>query len=281
MGLEDEFTDIIKKSRNGQSLSVDDLAKQCGLALGELSELEAGTRKATKDEVEALAKTLGLRPGPLSEIADEEWTPQPVPASLQEVHTIVGDIGGYEVKGYVLFDDDAKEALLIDTGYNAPAVLSFLKEKGLTLKGIGLTHGHTDHAGGLEQILGTWNVPVYLGREDFDLAPWLPSKSLLRDPEEGAILQAGRYAVKCLVTPGHTPGGICYQVQQASQELCFVGDTLFAGSIGRANPLTLYQTHLESVRRRVLQLNNKTILMPGHGPATTVVEEIQHNPFAS
>ena len=281
MGLEDEFTDIIKKSRNGQSLSVDDLAKKSGLGAGEVSELEAGTRRASKDEVQALAKSLGLRPGPLGEIANEAWTPHVVPASLREVHTIVGEIGGYEVKGYVLFDSDAKEALLIDTGYDAPAVLSFLDQKGLQLKGVCLTHGHTDHAGGLDQILAAWKVPVYLGQEDVSLAPWLPAKNLLVDPEEGTTLQAGRYTLECLITPGHTPGGICYQVKNGQQDVCFVGDTLFAGSIGRANPLTLYQTHLESVRKRVLQLPNTTILMPGHGPATTVVEEIQHNPFAS
>lgn len=281
MGLEDEFTDIIKKSRNGQSLSVADLAKKSGLLAGELSELEAGTRRASKDEVEAIAKSLGLRPGPLDQIAREEWTPQPVPASLRNVHTIVGEIGGYEVKGYILFDSETKEALMIDTGYNAPAVLSFLDQQGLQLKGICLTHGHTDHAGGLEHILETWKVPVYLGQEDVSLAPWLPPKDLHVNPEEGATLHAGRFALECLITPGHTPGGICYQVKDASQAVCFVGDTLFAGSIGRANPLTLYQTHLESVRKRVLQLPAATILMPGHGPATTVVEEIQHNPFAS
>lgn len=281
MGLEDEFTDIVKKSRNGQSLSIDDLAKKSGLLSGELSELEAGTRRASKDEVEAIAKSLGLRPGPLEEIAKEEWAPLAVPASLREVQTIVGDIGGYEVKGYILFDSNVKEALIIDTGYNAPAVLSFLDQQGLKLKGICLTHGHTDHAGGLEQILATWKVPVYLGQEDVSLAPWVPPKDLLVDPEEGATLHAGQYSLECLITPGHTPGGICYQVKDGKQNVCFVGDTLFAGSIGRANPLTLYQTHLDSVRKRVLQLPNATILMPGHGPATTVVEEIQHNPFAS
>jgi glyoxylase-like metal-dependent hydrolase (beta-lactamase superfamily II) len=63
--------------------------------------------------------------------------------------------------------------------------------------------------------------------------------------------------------------------------LCFVGDTLFAGSIGRANPASLYPVHLESVRSRVLTLPMETVLLPGHGPATTVKEETEHNPFAA
>ena len=78
-----------------------------------------------------------------------------------------------------------------------------------------------------------------------------------------------------MTTPGHTPGGVCYR----ANDYCFVGDTLFAGSIGRANPSTLYPAHLESVRRRVLTLPDQLILFPGHGPATTVREEKEHNPF--
>jgi glyoxylase-like metal-dependent hydrolase (beta-lactamase superfamily II) len=68
-------------------------------------------------------------------------------------------------------------------------------------------------------------------------------------------------------------------VEQGHHEICFVGDTLFAGSIGRANPFSLYPVHLDSVRRRVVTLPNDTILLPGHGPATTVAEELEHNPF--
>ena len=84
-----------------------------------------------------------------------------------------------------------------------------------------------------------------------------------------------------MTTPGHTPGGICYRVSQAEQPLCFVGDTLFAGSIGRSNPANLYETHLDSVRDRVLKLDRDTLLFPGHGPATTVAQELVHNPFGS
>ena len=78
-----------------------------------------------------------------------------------------------------------------------------------------------------------------------------------------------------MTTPGHTPGGVCYKTEGS----CFVGDTLFAGSIGRANPPTLYPTHLKSVRTRVLTLPETLILFPGHGPSTTVREEKAHNPF--
>ena len=95
------------------------------------------------------------------------------------------------------------------------------------------------------------------------------------------VIQVGGLSVRCMATPGHTPGGICYRVEQGTQQICFVGDTLFAGSIGRANPFSLYPAHLDSVRRRVLTLPARTVLFPGHGPATTVSEELSHNPFAA
>ncbi|MBM4123428.1 MAG: MBL fold metallo-hydrolase, partial [Nitrospira sp.] len=120
---------------------------------------------------------------------------------------------------------------------------------------------------------------VYLGSADESLLPWRPSKKWLTSPEEGRAIPVGRLTVRCLATPGHTPGGMCYRVEQGPRDLCFVGDTLFAGSIGRSNPFSLYPLHLESVRRRLLALPSHAVLLPGHGPATTVAEEVAHNPF--
>jgi len=84
----------------------------------------------------------------------------------------------------------------------------------------------------------------------------------------------------CLASPGHTPGGFCYRVSYAGRVFCFVGDTLFAGSIGRSNPPSLYPLHLASVREKLLTLPEDTVLFFRHGPATTVREELDHNPFA-
>jgi glyoxylase-like metal-dependent hydrolase (beta-lactamase superfamily II) len=125
------------------------------------------------------------------------------------------------------------------------------------------------------------DVPVYLGAEDVNLLSWRPPDAQLKMPEHGQTISVGRLRVDCLATPGHTPGGICYRVDADSQRICFVGDTLFAGSIGRSNPSTLYQTHLRSVQTHVLGLLPEYRLLPGHGPATTVREELDHNPFAA
>ena len=277
MPLEDEFSDIIKKARMGQGLSVAEVSRTTGLPGGDITAMERGDPPRDRAEVRALAKALGLRPGPLEQIAIDQWEPS-VASPISWVETVRGSINGYGVQGYVVYDGG--EALLIDTAYNASAMIDVLTQHHLRLVGICLTHGHADHADGIDQILKYREAPVYLGLDDVDLLSWQPPADQLKAPEDGQTIAVGRLRVQCLATPGHTPGGICYRVDAESQRMCFVGDTLFAGSIGRSNPSTLYQTHLGSVRTQVLGLPPEYRLLPGHGPATTVREELDHNPFA-
>lgn len=276
MPLEDDFSDILKKARTGQGLSVADVARTTGLPGGDVTALERGDHPRDRAEVRALAKALGLRAAPLEQIAVDKWEPvaQQPPIWIEVIH---GSINGYGVQGYILHDHD--EAVLIDTGYNAPAMLDTLSKRGFKLVGICLTHGHTDHADGIDHILKQHEVPVYLGSEDVELLSWRPRADLLAAPRDGQQITVGRRTVHCLATPGHTPGGMCYRVDDPHFPVCFVGDTLFAGSIGRSNPSSLYRTHLESVRVRLLTLLPEYRLFPGHGPATTVEEELAHNPF--
>jgi glyoxylase-like metal-dependent hydrolase (beta-lactamase superfamily II) len=207
----------------------------------------------------------------------DRWMPVP-PRAAGPVETVMGDINGYAVKGYVVYDSG--EALFVDTAYNEEAMLEVLERKSLTLKAVCLTHGHSDHAGGLDVILQHHRVPVYLGMGDRPMLGWIPPGELMMSTADGQTVAVGRLTIRFVVTPGHTPGGICYKVEGAGHDVCFVGDTLFAGSIGGSNPASLYQTHLQSVRTRVLTLPPDTTLLPGHGPATTVREELTHNPFA-
>jgi glyoxylase-like metal-dependent hydrolase (beta-lactamase superfamily II) len=128
-------------------------------------------------------------------------------------------------------------------------------------------------------LLNHTQVPVYLGEADESLLSWAPPRTQLKVPDAGGRLKVGRLTITFMTTPGHTPGGTCYHLPEGSVPMCFVGDTLFAGSIGRSNPSTLYSTHLKSVREQVMKLSPDTVLLPGHGPATTVREELAHNPF--
>jgi glyoxylase-like metal-dependent hydrolase (beta-lactamase superfamily II) len=277
MPLEDELCDILKKSRTGQGLSVGDVARMTGLPGGDITALERGDQPRDRAEVRALARVLGLRAEPLEQIAIDKWEPvaQPLPPWVELVQ---GSVGGYGVQGYIVHDEG--DALLVDTAYNAPVMLDQLCRRGLRLLGICLTHGHADHADGIEQILRHAEVPVYLGPEDVELLSWRPRRELLIVPDNDLMIRFGRRTLRCMTTPGHTPGGICYCADDAQWPVCFVGDTLFAGSIGRSNPKELYATHLRSVRDRVLTLPPDYRLLPGHGPGTTVEEELEHNPFA-
>lgn len=278
MPLEDDLCDIIKKSRTGQALSLKEIAQRTELPEAEIAAIERGDRPRDRGAVHALSSALGLRSGTLEHIVWDGWAPRPS-ASIAEVETVHGDISGYAVKGYVVHDSG--EALLVDTAYNAAAMIAFLETRRLRLVGICLTHGHADHAEGLQPLLKRWNVPVYLGPDDLALLPWRPPHENLIAPGEGHTIAVGGLTVRCMTTPGHTPGGICYVTETQNRSVCFVGDTLFAGSIGRSNPRTLYATHLDSVRRRLLKLPLDSTLLPGHGPATTVREEVDYNPFSA
>ncbi len=276
MPLEDDFCDIIKKARTGLKLSVGDVARLTGLPGADITALERGDQLHDRTELRALAGALGLRLSSLEDIVLNKWMPQPLPL-MPGIETVQGEISGYAVKGYVIHD--AGEAVLVDTAYNAEMMLEILEARRMRLVGICLTHGHADHAEGIQQIVSRWPVPVYLGPEDLTLLHWKPSERQLAKPDHGGKIQVGRLEIRCLATPGHTPGGFCYRVDMPWGPVSFVGDTLFAGSIGRSNPAQLYHTHLESVRRHVMTLPSDCLLLPGHGPGTMVREELEHNPF--
>jgi metallo-beta-lactamase superfamily protein len=157
MPLEDDFSDILKKARTGQGLSVGDVTRLTGLPGGDITAMERGDTPRDRMEVRALAKALGLRSSALEAIALDKWEPVPQqpPAWVETVH---GSINGYGVQGYILYDDG--EAIVIDTAYNAPAMLAALKKRGLIVVAICLTHGHTDHADGIDLLLQHREVPV-------------------------------------------------------------------------------------------------------------------------
>jgi glyoxylase-like metal-dependent hydrolase (beta-lactamase superfamily II) len=276
MILEDEFCDIIKKARNGRGLSLDQIVEASGLEASALRELESGRRAPAHKEVLALAAALHLDGPKLAAIACDGWHPASEHPDLQNsVLTVHGDIGGYAVKGYLFYDPASRDAAMIDTGYNPEGMLHAIEQHRLRLTAVCLTHGHSDHADGIEIILDRYPVPVYIGKEDWGLLGWKPRDNLRKFVADGEGVTVGGKDLRFVTTPGHTPGGVCYRAAGCE----FVGDTLFAGSIGRSNPSSLYTTHLESVRRRVLTLPDELTLLPGHGPATTVREEKDHNPF--
>ncbi len=268
--LEDDFCDIIEKARVGLGISYDVLSKSTNIPEDRLVSLESGGCIPDAGDVSLLSNALRLDGGKLSDIAFGRWKPEVFPKFLNDyVITIDGNLGGYGVKAYTLFDKISNRAVLIDTASNPETILSTIKKLKLSLKSIYITHFHTDHTGGLDRILEVFPAQVYSGRK----SPFNSSAGhILKD---GDVFEFGNSAIECIKTPGHTSESFCYKYNG----VCFVGDTLFAGSIGRSNPSSLYSKHLESVNRKILSLPGDTVILPGHGPATTVGEEREHNPF--
>src|ERR1700746_666623 len=102
-----------------------------------------------------------------------------------------------------------------------------MEQHRLPLPAIGLTHGHADHASGIDAILASHQVPLYMGEGDWTLLGWKPPTTVRKFVRDGDALEVGKQEIRLLTPPGHTPGGVCYRADAC----VFVGDTLFAGSI--------------------------------------------------
>ena len=281
--LEDTFADIIGKARYGKGLSVSDLAQRTGLPEPRIEALEGGGAPA-EPEIGLLAPALALHPGKLGMIARSEWLPAPVETNWPGliVRIIDGRIGTYPVNGYLLIDPLRKEAALFDTGYSPNRIIRLVQEEGIRLAAICITHAHPDHIGGADRIQSATGAPIYLHPNELPGGKKTPTEIVLI--KEGMTIPVGRFQIRPLNTPGHTVGGTTFLVDPAPHvphPLAFVGDTLFAGSAGRAHTPATYPILLASVQTRILSLPDETVLFPGHGPATRVGEEQNHNPFFS
>lgn len=274
--LEDNFSDIIQKARTGLGRSVEAVAKAAGLSPSAVRVLESGERPPDENEAMAIAKALELDGAKLYPIATGAWQPKAPPErTAPSVICLNGSYRGYEVHGYLCFDPDSREAVLIDTAYEPEKPLAALKEHNLTLRMILLTHGHGDHMGGLDELRKTTGARVAVSGEGMALY----EKHTRQSPDlligRSGTIPVGPLRFNVLSTPGHTPGGITYH----SGSVAFTGDALFAGSTGRSMSPEGYATLLSSIREKILTLPAGTRLFPGHGPSTTVGEERAHNPF--
>ncbi|MCI0526323.1 MAG: MBL fold metallo-hydrolase [Nitrospira sp.] len=274
--LEDNLGDIIQKARTGKGLSLADLARASGLTQAQLDQVEEGTLTLQPDHLRRLAEYLDLDPQKLVTIANGAWTPEPFPPGLKDQVILIGGIiGSYPVNGYILYDGQTGEAACIDTAYAPEKMLKSIEAQNLRLKYILLTHAHHDHMGGVETIKAKSGARLYLHRDEmplFSRQSRLTPDGFVNDHFETSI---GRIHLKADSTPGHTPGGVTY----LTEGLCFVGDALFAGSTGRSMSPKGYQSLLTSLRQKVLSLPDDTVILPGHGPTTTVGEEKRRNPF--
>ena len=270
--LEDEFGDIIGKARRGQNLSHSQIATAANITEADLARMEQYTLKPTETQVFRLAEILNLDGAKLLDIATETWEPDP-PQQISdadfEVITISAPVGGWPVNAYLLICKSTNNAAIIDTAAHPDLVLEQLDAHNVNPAAILLTHAHSDHTDGLPKIQTATGCETYIHEDE----PKPRSETRLREVAHGDTLTVGELTVSVVNTPGHTPGGCSFLTQHVG----FVGDAIFAGSVG--GPNISLQDEIESVRDNLLSLPDTVRLFPGHGPSTTVGEEKLHNPF--
>ena len=196
-------------------------------------------------------------------------------------------VGPMEANCYILYHPDKGEGLIIDPGAEGPRLIRFIKEKRISILYIINTHGHPDHTGANREVKEHTQAPILIHQYDAPMLTRSESVISLVFPSEyssppadtllkgGDLIECAGRELKVLYTPGHTPGGISL----LTEDSIFTGDTLFSGSIGRSDlPGGSPEVLLNSIDK-ILSLDENLTIYPGHGPSTTVGEELRNNPF--
>ena len=193
---------------------------------------------------------------------------------------------------FVLNCEETLEAIVIDPGGDAAAILAYIDNNGLKLVYIVATHGHADHIGAVNEIKRAKKVPFYLHEKEKMALASFPNAarrfnfSDTNPPEADAWLDAqqtyrfGNSSFKVLETPGHSPGGVSFLFDK--DEYVFVGDTLFRGGIAPTDiPGSDHELLLTSIRRQLYTLDENLVVFTGHGAVTTIGLEKMANPFVN
>ncbi len=201
---------------------------------------------------------------------------------------MVLEVGPLAENAYVVGHPASGRAVVIDPGDEGEGILRLVESQKMTLERILLTHGHFDHVGGVRFLKERTGASVCIHPDDADWMRNAPRQAAmfgLAVPEppppdallsEGDVIRLSDQEFRVLHTPGHSPGHVTFLVGG----MAFVGDLIFAGSVGRTDlPGGSYAALLRSVREKIFTLPPETILLPGHGPATTVEQEKRSNPF--
>jgi hydroxyacylglutathione hydrolase len=205
------------------------------------------------------------------------------------IHVVL-PVGPLQCNCSIIGDEESREAIVIDPGDDIADVVKILQEHKLRVKHIVITHAHIDHVGGATKLKKITGAPVLLNQNDYELlklldvqAQWLgmskpEAVEIDQSVSTGDNVSIAGHTAQIIHTPGHTEGSICLYFEP--QKVLIAGDTLFAGSIGRTDlPGGSYEKIMKSIHENVLALPDETTVIPGHGPATTIGNERETNPF--
>jgi hydroxyacylglutathione hydrolase len=190
----------------------------------------------------------------------------------------------------VLGNEVSREAIVVDPGYDVPKILAVLAKHQLTVKQILVTHAHIDHIASAQTLKEITGAPVMYSEADLpqlgimgEQAAWLgvaepEVRAPDHSPADGEVVKVRGVEASVIYTPGHTEGSLC--LYMPSEGLLLAGDTLFAGGVGRTDfPGGNDRKLMGSLRERLMVLPDATVVVPGHGPETTIGIERVENPF--
>ena len=205
------------------------------------------------------------------------------------IHEIL-PVGPLQCNCSIIGDETTHEAMVIDPGDEIQTILALVRKHNLQVKQIVITHAHIDHVGGAMKLRAATGAPILLNQNDYDLLKMLDVQAAwIGMPSPGKVdidqnlgpadtVKAGSLTANVLLTPGHTQGSICLYFP--TEKKLIAGDTLFAGSIGRTDlPGGSFEKIIHSLHHKLLTLPDETVVIPGHGPMTTIGQEREHNPF--
>lgn len=268
--IEDAFEDVLGKAARGLGLSAPQLAQRSGLALSAIQQLLSGELNSV--DLRLLAPVLGLDPDKLLAMTVGEWQPAAVSLEGLRLYNTPFPVPGYQemtVNNYMVYDRSSSAAVVFDSGSDPDALLSDLRDEEFQLQALFLTHTHRDHIAAYQRIVETSQCALYT-----------PALEPLADAEPvspGDCFAFGGLHIEARQTAGHSLGGTTYLVDGLAKRVAVVGDAIFCLSMGKAHDA--YQQALQQNREQILSLPTATILCPGHGPMTTVRQELAHNPF--
>ena len=258
--LEDDFTYVIRKAFSGLALARGEAARRAGLPENEVLAFSRG--KFSADTARRLAPVLGLNPEALA----NQHRYQPKPIALPNIHRLDLPFDGERVNAWLVWTGDA--AILFDTGYEAESCSTALNVMGAPPPdSIFITHAHHDHIGGIQPFAA----------EGIDLHG--PDIKKARPMKPGNSVRCGSLTIRACDLSGHANPALGYHIDGLALPVLVTGDALFAGSIGGCDRPATYQHALRRLHEVLTPLPDETILLPGHGPATTLGEERVSNPF--
>jgi hydroxyacylglutathione hydrolase len=270
--LEDTFGDIVKKAMRGTGSGSAQLARATGIPAETIEQWLKDEGAATGEQARAVAAVLALDGGKLADSAAQQWHPPPI--ERRDVRRHSQD--PQPSNGYVFFLEKDRRAALVDPAGIPQNLLRLLRDGDYHLQYVLITHKHADHCDATGDVARAFpQAQIVMHSLDVQaIGPLAKSALLLRD---GETLPFGDdAAIRMLHTPGHTDGSSSFLFRGS----LFSGDTLFAASVGGAyGDNSTYGDILNSVRSKFFTLPDDTVVMPGHGPPSTIALEKQHNPF--